>query len=745
MQVIGEILELGQYKLKITQVLGGKRNLTYLATDVATEEPYIVRIIIRPYAAEFQKNYNERLEEMLKRFFAENEPLQEKYKAYCRDAGYEIYKAAFEGQVILEAKILKDYRHPALSNLLLYTRDAGAYYLVLDHIKGRSLQELIETGEKFEEKKVLQWMRQIAEALHFLHSQGEDRILYNNINPRNIIIDEKDGNAHLVDLQRIKIYDEEAGKTEEWQDVLFLDSPPPYCPMEGYREPRSEIYALGVLSYELITGDSVPEVGERLKHDTLKPLRDIRPEYSKRLEKILQVCLELSSGNRFSSCESLMKALDSPDFPKLIIESEGSQVKSLHLGRVKKNFEKKMTLSIGLAFDDPMPIKVNQLSGTWNMKPDDGAPKITFSDISEKEGRVEGSLTIGIPELSPGIYEGHIKICTNCGDAEIPIKLEIAGKASLVPLWVGIALLVISLIVFLAVRAGHRPRTDRLLKRWNSENWPTLMLAIPKYLTPRYSAIADTGKWELCQEVPDILVKADGDELDISGTFKGTEGVRTGWITRLFSPTGKITVSVTLDEVLGGRREGAGMMILSSSGKACAVECGPADSHSARIAWRDKNTWEYPEGQKAVKLEGGIALLKIEYNKVEGRARGFVNEKLIGDVPMEMDDFAIFLYVALRDSGDMGKVSYKGLAVKLGPQVPRMPPYAQMTRGRVSLKEKPLEKAGRVIFSKKDELVMVQEEKGDWMRVRTVFEGHYEGWVQKKDLRNVLPREVKLD
>jgi serine/threonine protein kinase len=743
MQVIGEILELGEYRLKITKVLGGKRNLTYLATDEATDKPHIVRIIIRPYAAEFQKNYNERLDKLLTGFFSQNELLQEKYKSYCKDAGYEIFKTAFEGQVILEAKVLKDYKHPALSNLLLYTRDAGAYYLVLDCIEGKSINEL--AGDRMEEEKVLGWMKQIAEALHFLHSHSEESILYNNLTPRNIIIDEREGNAHLIDLQKIKIYDREKGKTEEWQDVLFLDSPPPYCPMEGYQEPRSEIYALGATFYELLTGEALPEVGERLKHDSLKPLRERAPHYSKKLEKILQICLELSSSNRFPSCESLIKAIDSKEFPRLIVENEGEEVKNFHLGKVRKNYEKKVPLTIAMAFEEPLPVKVTTFSCTWKMKPEDEAPKVTFTDISEKNGSTAGNLTIQVPDIHPGIYEGYVKIATNCGDTEIPIKLEIPGKTSRIPLWIGLALALAAILALFIAKIGHKSPQDRIMKRWNSENWPTLMLGIQKYLTPRYGIINDPGKWEICQEVPDVHVGCADDECVISGYFKGKDPTRAGWVTRLFSPTGKVTVSVSLDEVLDGKRDFAGLMILSSSGKACAIECCAGDKHIARVAFRAKAAWEYPGTPKLVKLEKNINHLKIEYNKVDGVAKGFVNDELIDQIPLEMEDFGIFLFVALGEQGDIGKAAFKDLNVDLGPQVPRMPPYAQMTRGKISLKEKPLDKAGRVIFTRMDELVMVQEEKGDWSRVRTVFEGHYEGWAKKKELRNVLPKEVKLD
>jgi serine/threonine protein kinase len=742
MYAVDQVVELGSYRLKILEHLGGRKNLSFRVQDLNSKKFHILRVILKLTEEVFLGSCTDEKEEVYRKFFDDNELLKEKYGSYNRKAGYEIVSAAFHGQVILEAKILKAYLHKGISNLTFFTHDEQAYYLVLDYIEGSNLFRLLEAGHEFSDEKVIAWMREVAGVLDFLHTHEDEKLLYNNLNPFNIIIDREE-KAHLVDLQKIKIYDPGLERTEEWQDVLFLDSLPPFCPMEGYVNPRSEIYALGATFYYVLTGELIPDVKDRLAHDTVAPLRELKPEYSKRLEKLIALCLELDPRNRPPGAASLMQALDNPDFGTLMIQSEGRELKGLLLGKTSRHFERAIHVTIKKPFDNAVPFKINRVDMLWKSHTDADKPSFRFADIKEINGVVEGDIIIEAHELNPGFYRGILTIESTWGDLELPVELEKLQKASPMP-WIAGGLLVLLFIVIIVLWKTLTPHSrPEIYRRWNGENWPAIRIKIPSYLLPRFS-INDIDKWQVYREVKGIDMKVTHSELIVSGSQSEVDRVRTGWISSFFRPVGNMSVTMSLSNAEKGCDD-AGVMVLSSSGNAVSIGWSK-NAPGYRIAYRTGKKWEYIDAPAGAGKPGSTsATLKIDYNKVDGTAYGYLNGKKIADVPVEFDDLGIFFFTTVGKNEKIDDMRFKIMKVDFEPPVSRMPPYLQVTKGKVAIKEKALPESKRVINTLADEKVLVREERGDWCRVSTIMEGHYEGWVKKSELRNIEPGEVMLD
>lgn len=741
---VGQVVELGSFKMRVKQLLGGHENLTYKVTDFDVDTPYILRVIEKPDHARFSEDMTPEREEMLKKFYDENEILKEKYPQYCPEAGFEILTSAFQGQVIFEAKILKDYRHKGLSNLLYYTQDEKSYYLILEYIYGDNLQEIIDRREEIPEEKILKWIRQIAEVLKFLHTQEEEKILYNNLNPLNIIID-RDGDARLVDLQRIKIYDPERGRTEEWQDVLYLDSPPPYCPLEGYFNPQAELYALGASFYHLLTGQNVPNAKDRTKNDPLHSIRELKEGYSKKLSTIISLCLEMNPSTRFSSADALLQALESPDFPRIRVEDKDGEIRALRLGKKKKSFEHVMEIRLRKSLpEDPTLLRVNNFNYRWNMKPEAEEPKIELKNIRQEREFTGAQLVITATDIAQGLYEGVVEIDTNWGDAELPIKIDVPAELPKAPIFIGASLVAAIILIVLFCRIFPAKPYDRIAKKWNTDNWDFLKYASSSYVAPR-SDIAESSKWEIYSTVPEISVTPSQGRLDISGTLTGSGFVRTGWISNFFHPIGNISVFVTQEDLdLAAGPDRSGLMLLSSNGNAVAVEYVKKGTARFRIASRIEDKWQFVDGQSpggGEKIKG----LKIAYNKVDDAAEVFANDKNIGKVPIALDDIGIFFYITLTKSGDRVNVCFSNLSISSGTSVSRVPPYYQIAKGEYPIMEGPDKDAKRKSKTLADEKVIVQEERDDWCRIKTIQEGEYEGWVKSSELRDLHPNEVKLD
>jgi hypothetical protein len=131
--------------------------------------------------------------------------------------------------------------------------------MVMDFESGMSLSEMLHGGQKFDEKSLLAIIRPIAEGLDRAHRAG---VLHRDIKPANILIG-KGERPVLIDFGSARFESGQATNTK----VTFYT--PPYAAIEQYvktfpQGPWTDIYALGVVLYQCVTGEKPPEVLERL-------------------------------------------------------------------------------------------------------------------------------------------------------------------------------------------------------------------------------------------------------------------------------------------------------------------------------------------------------------------------------------------------------------------------------------------------------------------------------------------------
>jgi serine/threonine protein kinase len=162
-----------------------------------------------------------------------------------------------------EAKILwnlsRPERHPNIVNVRSLFEIHGTAYMVMDFESGVSLSEMLHAGQTFDEKSLLAIIRPIAEGLDRAHRAG---VLHRDIKPANILIDKSDRPV-LIDFGSARFESGQATNTK----VTFYT--PPYAAIEQYVKtfPQgawTDIYALGVVLYQCVTGEKPPEVLERL-------------------------------------------------------------------------------------------------------------------------------------------------------------------------------------------------------------------------------------------------------------------------------------------------------------------------------------------------------------------------------------------------------------------------------------------------------------------------------------------------
>jgi serine/threonine protein kinase len=215
-----------------------------------------------------------------------------------------------------EARLLAELRHPNLPRVTDHFDDGGNVYLVMDFIHGQRLDQIIAHGEQISEDKVLEWTRQLMEALAYCHSQG---VIHRDVKPQNVIITPQ-GQAILVDFGLAKLIDPDNPRT---RTVMRGLGTPEYAPPEqydtkkGYTDPRTDIYSLGATLYHALVGEPPPALSERVVNPTsLIPMRQRIAGVSRSVDRAVMKAMSLQPSRRFQSIAEMRKAMFGSPPPK---------------------------------------------------------------------------------------------------------------------------------------------------------------------------------------------------------------------------------------------------------------------------------------------------------------------------------------------------------------------------------------------------------------------------------------------
>ena len=216
----------------------------------------------------------------------------------------------FKEKLIKEAKILSEVHHPHIVNVLEVFEENGTAYIAMEYISGNSLKYLLDREGMLSENTVLRYVRQIGEALQFVH---ENNILHLDIKPSNILID-AEGKARLIDFGVSKRYDIEQQETS----TTMLTLSKGFASIEQYDNegtlnfsPCPDIYSLGATMYNLLTGKIPTESILRATRPLLNP-RELNPAISPKTDAAIIKAMQIIPAERFQSVSEMLAALDFP-------------------------------------------------------------------------------------------------------------------------------------------------------------------------------------------------------------------------------------------------------------------------------------------------------------------------------------------------------------------------------------------------------------------------------------------------
>jgi tRNA A-37 threonylcarbamoyl transferase component Bud32 len=214
-----------------------------------------------------------------------------------------------------EAKAAARLNHPNIVSIYHVGQQGEQYYIIMEYLDGSSLSHLMKSRERFVGDTVLQWMDQVCDGLHFAHEHG---VIHRDIKPDNLIL-LKNGIVKITDFGIARLEKSELVKTK---DQTFMGTIY-YCSPEQLREfrnidRRTDIFSLGVVLYQLLTGE-LPFRGESIaetinaiiSRDPMAPRRIVR-EIPAALERTILKCLAKNPAERFQTAEELRNALRRP-------------------------------------------------------------------------------------------------------------------------------------------------------------------------------------------------------------------------------------------------------------------------------------------------------------------------------------------------------------------------------------------------------------------------------------------------
>ena len=211
-----------------------------------------------------------------------------------------------------EAKVLSLLDHPNISKVLDFGIDSGYIFLVSEKAKGIDLATWADIQHDWREAVTL--VQQIADAMAYAHEKG---IIHRDLKPENIVLNDN-GQPILHDFSLVRIIEDEETKDLTGTHV-GLGSPEYISPEQGKgygADYRSDIYSLGVILFELTTGQK-PFIADNsmeyvIQHVTIAPPdpQKINSNIPKKLSKIILKALEKDVGDRFQSMNELKQALE---------------------------------------------------------------------------------------------------------------------------------------------------------------------------------------------------------------------------------------------------------------------------------------------------------------------------------------------------------------------------------------------------------------------------------------------------
>lgn len=224
-----------------------------------------------------------------------------------------------------EIKTTAQLQHPHIlplydsgSTTALHGDGPGFLYYVMPYVEGDTLRQKLEREQQLGVDEAVRITSEVADALQYAHEQG---VIHRDIKPENILL--RGGRAFVADFG-IALAVSTATDGRMTETGLSLGTPhymsPEQATADTHITGRSDIYSLGSVLYELLTGEpphtgpSAPVIVAKIIADTARPVRAVRKAVPPHIEAAVAMALEKLPADRFETAQAFADALHNPTF-----------------------------------------------------------------------------------------------------------------------------------------------------------------------------------------------------------------------------------------------------------------------------------------------------------------------------------------------------------------------------------------------------------------------------------------------
>jgi eukaryotic-like serine/threonine-protein kinase len=221
----------------------------------------------------------------------------------------ELARGEGRSRFLREARVVGKLSHPFIITLhdMGIEESTSTPYLVMEMVEGQSLEKMLTSGS-VPFPTACAWASQVAVGLHVAHRHN---IIHGDIKPANILIT-AESRTKLTDFGMARL------ASHETADTSLLGTPAYWCPEQIMGRPqdaRSDIFSLGVVLYEMVTGvspfaaESLQKVCNHVLSSTPLPASRSNPSIPTALDEVLAACLAKDPKQRFETAEALAEQL----------------------------------------------------------------------------------------------------------------------------------------------------------------------------------------------------------------------------------------------------------------------------------------------------------------------------------------------------------------------------------------------------------------------------------------------------
>jgi serine/threonine protein kinase/tetratricopeptide (TPR) repeat protein len=237
-----------------------------------------------------------------------------------------------------ELKMARRISHKNVCRMYHISEESGTHYITMEYVPGETLKGMIRMTRQLSVGTAVNIAKQVCEGLGEAHRLG---VVHRDLKPQNIMID-KQGNARIMDFGIARSLESD-GTT---RPGVMIGTPEYMSPEQTeFREvdARSDIYSLGIILFEMLTGrppfEGETPISVAMKHKSLKPPHPAKfnAQIPAHLSQIIMTCLEKDRENRYQSADQLLAELKATE--------EGLPTTERVISRRKPITEKEITVS----------------------------------------------------------------------------------------------------------------------------------------------------------------------------------------------------------------------------------------------------------------------------------------------------------------------------------------------------------------------------------------------------------------